>query len=142
LDERFQRNTAALDDPNNSAARGALAHRVVSSIPKMVFALLPLSAVLFKLFWWRRYFVEHLIFTLHLHSFAFLAGMVRFLEWTPVTTVVGIWGCVYVGLAFKRVYHQSWGTTLAKLFGVSFCYTVLLGAALLVTAFTALLMVG
>jgi hypothetical protein len=138
LDERLQRNSAALDDPKNLAAREDVARRVAGSIPKMVFVLLPLSAVLFKLFWWRRYFVEHLIFTLHLHSFAFLAGMVRFLHWTPVSAVVGIWGCVYMGLAFKRVYRQGWPTTLAKLLGVALCYCVLLGSALAVTALTAL----
>ena len=139
LDERFQRNTAGLDDPTNVAARSALAHRMASSMPKMVFVLLPLSAVLFKLFWWRRYFVEHLIFTLHLHSFAFLAGMVRFLHWAPVTAVVGIWGCVYLGLAFKRVYRQGWGKTLAKLSGVALCYSVLFAAAMGVTTLTALM---
>jgi hypothetical protein len=139
LDERFQRNSATLDDPNNVAARQALARRVAGSIPKMVFILLPLSAVLFKLFWWRRYFVEHLIFTLHLHSYAFLAGMVRFLHWTPVTAVVGIWSCVYMGLAFKRVYREGWVKTLAKLLGLALSYSVLLAAALLLTTFTALL---
>lgn len=139
LDERFQRNSAALDDPNNGSARGALAGRVAGSIPKMVFILLPLSAVLFKLFWWRRYFVEHLIFTLHLHSYAFLAGMVRFLHWAPVTAVVGIWSCVYMGLAFKRVYRDGWGKTVAKLVGVTLAYAVLFAAAMLVTALSAVI---
>jgi hypothetical protein len=139
LDERFQRNSAALDDPKNVAARGALAGRVAGFIPKMVFVLLPLSAVLFKLFWWRRYFVEHLIFTLHLHSYAFLSGMVRFLQWTPVTVVVGIWSCVYMGLAFKRVYKDGWGKTVAKLLGVTLAYLVLFSAAMLVTALSALI---
>lgn len=139
LDERFQRNTAGLDDPNNDAARSALSHRVTGAIPKAVFVLLPLSAVLLKLFWWRRYFVEHLVFTLHLHSFAFLAGMVSFLEWAPVSAVVGIWGCIYLGLAFKRVYRQGWGTTLAKLLGVGLSYSVLLAAAMTVTTMVVLL---
>jgi Protein of unknown function (DUF3667) len=138
LDERFQRNTAGLDDPNNPAARRALAGRVTGAIPKVVFVLLPLSALLFKLFWWRRYFVEHLVFTLHLHSFAFLAGMVRFLDWAPVTAVVGIGSCVYMGVAFKRVYRQRWGTTLAKLFGVGLCYSALLAAGMSVATLTAL----
>jgi hypothetical protein len=139
LDERFQRNTAGLDDPNNVAARDALGHRVRGAIPKGVFVLLPLSAVLLKLFWWRRYFVEHLIFTLHLHSFAFLAGTVRFLHWAPVSAVVVIWGCIYVALAFKRVYRQGWGKTLAKLLGVGLIYCVLLAASLALTTMVALL---
>jgi Protein of unknown function (DUF3667) len=139
LDERWQRNVTALEDPKDMATRGALSNRVAGSIPKMVFVLLPLSAVLFKLFWWSRYFVEHLVFTLHLHSFVFASGLVRFLQWAPVTTVVVLWGCLYMVLAFKRVYRDSWPKTLAKLFGVGLSYCVLLAGALLTTALIALL---
>lgn len=139
LDERWQRNILALENPKDMAVRGALSTRVAASIPKMVFVLLPLSAVLFKLFWWRRYFVEHLVFTLHLHSFLFAAGMVRFLHWVPITSVVVIYGFVYVPRAFKRVYRSSWPVTLVKLFGVGLSYCILLAGALLTTALIALL---
>jgi hypothetical protein len=141
LDERFQRNTSALDGeptPQREAARHAVASRVATSIPKMVFILLPLAAVVLKLFWWRRYYVEHLIFTLHLHSYAFLAAMVKFLHWTPVTVVVLVWSCVYLVLAFKRVYRDGWAKTLAKLLGVSFSYSIVLALALALTTVTAL----
>lgn len=139
LDERWQRNTKALEAPDAKGARVAMANRVASSIPKMVFVLLPLSAVLFKLFWWRRYFVEHLVFTLNLHSYVFAAGLVRFLQWTPATVVMVVWSCVYMPLAFKRVYGDGWVKTLAKLLGVGLAYLVLLAGALLLTAITALL---
>jgi hypothetical protein len=140
LDERWQRNMTALEDPKDVASRGALSNRFAGSIPKMVFGLLPLSAVLFKLFWWRRYFVEHLVFTLHLHSFIFATGLVRFIQWAPLTTVIVIWTCLYFVLAFKRVYRDSWPKTLAKILGVALSYAVLLAAALLTTGFIALLL--
>lgn len=139
LDERWQRNVTALEDPKDMATRGALSSRVAASISKMVFVLLPLSAVLFKLFWWRRYFIEHLVFTLHLHSYIFAATLVRFLNWVPIATVVVVYSFVYVPRAFKRVYRDSWPKTLAKLLGVGLCYCVLLAGALLTTAFIALL---
>jgi Protein of unknown function (DUF3667) len=139
LDERFRRNTAALDAPDGGAVRTAIATRVAGSFPKMVFVLLPLSAFLFKLFWWRRYYVEHLIFSLHLHSYGFAMGLLRLIEWPGLTGVIVLWSCVYVVLAFKRVYAEVWWKTLLKLFGVIFSYSLLLAAALLVTAFAALL---
>jgi hypothetical protein len=139
LDERWQRNTTALDGPQATTARQAMASRVAGAVPKMVFVLLPLSAVLFKLFWWRRYFVEHLIFTLHLHSYAFASGLLRFFHWAPVTGVVVAWSCVYVVLAFKRVYRDGWGKTVAKLFGLALAYSLLLAGALILTAVSALL---
>ena len=42
-------------------------------------------------------------------------------------------------LAFKRVYRDGWGKTLGKLAGVMFSYLLLLSAAMLVTAFSALI---
>jgi hypothetical protein len=138
LYENFQRTTTALDDPKDIAIRGRVSRQVAGSFPKMVFVLLPLSAVLFKLFWWRRYFVEHLIFTLHLHSFGFLAGTVLTFRWKPVAVVVLVCSCLYLLLAFKRMYRQGWVKTLAKVFGVAFLYSIVFAAGLIFTALVAL----
>lgn len=137
LDNRFQRNSDALDGPQGAVMRTAVSNRIASFIPKLVFVLLPLAAVLFKCFWWKRYFVEHLVFSLHLHSFAFAAALVGFLHWTPVTVVVVAWGVVYVVLAFRRVYGQGWVKTLAKLLGVWLSYTVLYAGVLALAMLTA-----
>jgi hypothetical protein len=137
LDDRFQRNSEALDGPQSAALRTSVSNRIAGFIPKLVFVLLPLAAVLFKLFWWKRYFVEHLVFSLHLHSFAFAAALVIFLHWTPVTVVVVAWGVVYVALAFRRVYGQGWVKTLAKLLGVWLSYTVLYAGVLALAMLTA-----
>ncbi|NJO03038.1 MAG: DUF3667 domain-containing protein [Bacteroidia bacterium] len=45
----------------------------VEKIPLMMFFLLPVFALLLKLFYYRYYYIEHLIFTLHIHSFLYLA---------------------------------------------------------------------
>lgn len=140
LDERVKRNSDALEGPGGEAALRTLSTKIVGRIPKMVFVLLPLSAVLFKLFWGKRYFVEHLVFTLHLHSFAFTAGMLRFFRWPPVTGVLLLWGGVYAVLAFKRVYGDGWAKTLAKLAGVAFVYLVLFALAMAATVFSAFLL--
>ncbi len=139
LDKRFERNTAALEGPEGAAAREALSRRIAGLAPKMVFVLLPLSAILFKLFWWKRYFVEHLVFTLHLHTFIFAAALLTLLPWGPVLGVFFLWSAAYALLAFKRVYRMGWGVTVAKLLGVFLAYLVLFSAVMLVTTFSALL---
>ena len=139
LDERFERNTSALEGPEGASARQALSLRIAGLVPKMVFVLLPLSAVLFKLFWWKRYFVEHLVFTLHLHSFVFAAGLLTLLPWTFLVPVFFLWTAGYGLLAFKRVYGNGWAVTAVKVSGVAFCYLLLFAAALAGTAFSAIL---
>jgi hypothetical protein len=141
LDERFQlqRKLDALEGPGAETFAQAVGAKTTERIPKMVFLLLPLSAVLFKLFWWSRYFVEHLVFSLHLHAYAFLAGMLLFPKWTPLTVVFLVWSSVYAALAFKRVYRQGWVKTLLKVAALTLAYTLLLSVAMLATALSALL---
>jgi len=139
LDERLQRNTAALESEGGAAARQALSQRIAGLVPKVFFVLLPLSAVLFKLFWWKRYFVEHLVFTLHLHAYAFAAGLLMLIPWAPLAGLYFVWGAVYSVLAFKRVYQDGWGVALAKLLGVTLLYSLLFSAVLLLATFSALL---
>ena len=139
LDERLERNTAALEGPQGAAAQQALSQKIAGLVPKMVFVLLPLSAVLFKLFWWKRYFVEHLVFTLHLHSFAFAAGLLLLVGWMPLVAVFILFGGGYILLAFKRVYQSGWLVTVAKVFGLWMAYLVLLAAALVGISLSALL---
>jgi hypothetical protein len=139
LDERMERRTAGLDAAGRAALAKSMTLKILERIPRMVFVFLPLTAVLLKLFYWKRYFVEHLVFTLHLHSFSFAAGLVIFTYWVPVIVVFGVWSSVYTVLAFKRVYRDRWGKTLAKLTGVLIAYYVLFVVAMLVTSLSILL---
>jgi len=139
LDERFQRKVKALEAPGGETLAHAVRARASEQLPKMVFLLLPLSAVLFKLFWRERYFVEHVVFSLHLHAYTFFAGMLLFPKWAPLTVAFMVWSAVYSVLAFKRVYRQGWVMTLFKVGMLTVAYTMLLSVAMLVTAFSAVL---
>ena len=94
-----------------------------------MFILLPLYALLLKLIYWRRhkYYVEHLVFALHLHAFAFLVFSVSALlpeeaPWSdPTSTMLFGWFLVYYFLALRRYYGQSRRKTGLK-------YMILLGA--------------
>jgi Protein of unknown function (DUF3667) len=139
FEERLKAKTADLEGPQRETAARSLNTRLTGLLPKMIFVFLPIAAVLFKLFWRERYFVEHLIFSLHLHAYTFAAGMLLFPGWKPVTGVFLVWSSVYSVLAFKRVYRDGWVKTLAKLTGLTLVYTVLLSMVFLATAFGALL---
>jgi hypothetical protein len=130
--------------------------KVFDVLPATMFVLLPIVALLFK-FWYlfaKKYYIEHLIFALHNHSFLFvmlliamllssLAGWLEPAEEGRVTTAVswlniaiGIWIPVYFLVSLKRVYQQGWGMTLTKYSLIGLSYIFLLAFA---TAFVALL---
>jgi hypothetical protein len=130
--------------------------KVFDVLPATMFVLLPIVALLFK-FWYlfaRKYYVEHLIFALHNHSFLFVmlfitmvlnaaAAWVEPGEEGRITTAVfwanigiGLWIPVYFLVSLKRVYQQGWGMTVAKYCLIGTSYVILLGLA---TAFVALL---
>lgn len=131
-----------------------LIHDFEVYLPKMMFVFLPLVALLLKLFYIRskRYYMEHLIFTLHNHAFIFtamtgmlLAGMLgTHFSWLATPTryfndVVGWYMVVYIFLAMLFYYHQSFIKTLVKFLLLGFIYwlalltTFILGVVLILT---------
>ena len=100
-------------------------------IPRALFLLLPLFACLTALFHIRQrkdyYFVDHLVFSVNLHSFAFivLIGAVWLAQVLSGGTVgwlaLGAVG-IYLLIAMKRFYGQSWPWTVIKFACVSFIY--------------------
>ncbi|HVC28603.1 MAG TPA: DUF4286 family protein [Gammaproteobacteria bacterium] len=131
-----------------------LIHDFEVYLPKMMFVFLPLVALLLKLFYIRskRYYMEHLIFTLHNHAFIYtamicilLAGMLgTHFSWLATPTryfndVVGWYMVVYIFLAMLFYYRQSFIKTLVKFLLLGFIYwlalltTFILGIVLILT---------
>jgi uncharacterized protein DUF3667 len=113
-------------------------------VPQMMFVLLPLFAGLLKLLYLgsRRFYVEHFVFALHVHSFAFLTYLSMLaVRWPPAVAVFCAWLMLYVVLAMKRVYAQGWMATLTKYGFLGMAYVMMLsfGAVLtlLLTVLTA-----
>jgi predicted RNA-binding Zn-ribbon protein involved in translation (DUF1610 family) len=114
-----------VNDP--AALNGAL----TTWIPRALFLLVPLFALLIAALYWRQrktqFFVDHLVFSLGIHSFAFAlllvaAGCAQFLPADPVLwTAVAVLG-LYLLLAMRRFYGQNWFWTGAKFAAVSFLY--------------------
>ncbi len=86
---------------------------------KLIFVLIPVFALLLKLFYLRRkrLYFEHMIFSLHLHSFFFLFLLLFMLAGFFVNLSI-FWivlvFLVYGFFALKRYYGQSTRKTLAK----------------------------
>jgi Protein of unknown function (DUF3667)/Domain of unknown function (DUF4286) len=131
-----------------------LIHDFEVYLPKMMFVFLPLVALLLKLFYIRskRYYMEHLIFTLHNHAFIYtamicilLSGMLSaHFSWLATPTryfndVVGWYMVVYIFLAMLFYYRQSFIKTLVKFLLLGFIYwlalltTFVLGVVLILT---------
>ena len=118
----------------------------VDQFPKVLFIILPLFAVVLKVLYLRqkRYFVEHLVFILHLHSFAFLVFIPMILfsgnfgSAVLLPVVLLLWLPIYGFVAMMRFYKQPWWMTGLKGLVLSTAYLLLLaGGALLGLIFTA-----
>lgn len=141
-------------DPATSAeAKQRMISGVFGVLPATMFVMMPLFALLLKLFYVfrRRLYMEHLIVALHSHAFLFLwlllctllAMLARWLEphalWTTwplnwLERILVLWAPVYLLLMQKRVYRQGWPMTLLKFWCVGWCYLWLLLFALTVAA--------
>ena len=94
---------------------------------KLIFLFIPVLAALLKLFYIRRkrLFFEHLIFSLHLHSFIFLIFILNLLIELifPINMfIIVMIILVYGFFALKKYYGQGFGKTLAKMLLISLSY--------------------
>lgn len=144
--QRMHDNVTAMRHGTPGARRAAVQRLVVgalSVLPQTMFVLLPLFALILKVFYIfkRRLYMEHLIVALHSHAFIFLSILVLFAlgalkamaptAWLSVPLALAIaaawiWLFVYLWLMQKRVYGQGWFFTTIKYWCVGICYTVLL----------------
>ena len=122
----------------------SLAQSFLHNLPRAMFLFLPLLAGVMMLLYWhpRHYYVEHLLFCVHNHAFAFLMVLLALIlsallpfaapliGW--VTTLYIAW---YLYRSMRVMYRQGWLRTVAKLGSLSFVYLV---AGSLMLAATAL----
>ncbi|HET9862345.1 MAG TPA: DUF3667 domain-containing protein [Steroidobacteraceae bacterium] len=123
-----------------------LMEAVVHNIPRAMFVLLPLLALIMMLLYWRpkRYYVEHLLFLVHNHCFVFLAllgmilvGRLTFLGGLVTWLEIGLWLYLfwYIFRAMRVHYGQARWMTFAKYVIMGFAY---IATSMLVLAGTVL----
>lgn len=133
-----------------------IVEQIFDILPATMFILLPAVALLFK-FWYlfaRRYYIEHLIFALHNHSFLFVSlllilGLSLLSGWLEpngallaaqaaswLLIAISSWIPLYLLISLRHVYRQNWFLTLLKFGVIGISYITLLG---IVTSLVALL---
>jgi uncharacterized protein DUF3667 len=131
----------------------AFGHAVFGNIPRSFFVLLPVFALLLKLFYRSRYYIEHLVFSLYYHAFVFSWFTLILLvgagdRWMfpslriAIGVAMGAWMAAYLPLALRRVYRGSWVKTLLKVFGLGLLYVMVMVTAMVAATFGALLHFG
>jgi len=106
---------------------------------KIMFFLLPVAALLLKLLYIRRkrVYLEHLVFSLHVHAFIFSLLVLTALFDSPILVyAILILSLVYLFMALREVYAQTIAKTLTKLFLLLLSYGLVLGLGFLVTMIT------
>ena len=117
----------------------SLSEKVINNIPTALIVLLPLMALVLKALYplSRRYYVEHLLFFVHLHAFLFLmltlqilfiraasAFSLHELATTLVVVASSIYMPIYLFVAMRRVYGQSRFVTFLKFIVLLIAYIV------------------
>lgn len=118
---KLQTDPAALNGP------------LTTWIPRILFVLLPLFAVLLALFYRRQrkqfLFVDHLVFSLTMHSFVFVAlvaaaVLAQILSGGWVAALTWIVLSAYLLVSMKHLYGQSWIWTGLKFVAITVIYAV------------------
>jgi hypothetical protein len=118
------------------------------TISYSLFLLMPIFALLLKLLFIRRrvFYIEHLIFSIHMHAFALLVLSIMILlsritgENNEFISVMLILIPVYFTGGMKRFYQQSYLKIILKEFILIFFYILILIITLLVAGFITLIL--
>lgn len=159
LNDWINRELAKSDEKSAQIEQdpGIIVDQIFDLLPGTMFLLLPVFALILKLFYpfSRRYYVEHLIFSLHNHSFLLIIGIIMLMyagiaEFTQfglmaaagdlVSLVLVIWIPLYFWIAMKRVYQQGWFVTSIKYVLVGTVYFSVLTAVAVLAGILAFLL--
>src|SRR3954470_1958069 len=126
---------------------------LMQNLPYMMLACVPLFAFILKILYLfrRTFYIDHLIYALHIHSFAYLSSLVitgvalglkrilpplePFVLAAMITTAV-----VQIFLSIRRVYGQGWFMSLFKFFVGGVVYFVVICLSLAATVFVTLIL--
>ncbi|PYJ74265.1 MAG: hypothetical protein DME72_03470 [Verrucomicrobia bacterium] len=127
---------------------------VISNVPYMVLCCIPLFAFVLKILYLRKhvFYIDHLVYARHIHTFAYLAIMLIVLATVGLNRtvpdvlagwIVGLLWTIFavqIFLSIRCVYRQGWFLTVFKFFVGGFIYLVVLCVALAATFFLTLAM--
>src|SRR4030095_3798993 len=120
-----------------------------SNLPYMMLCCIPLFAFVLKLLYIRRhiFYIDHLIYALHIHTFAYTAlmlivlatiGLIRRAAGPIAGWIIALLWIAFVAqilLSIRYVYRQGWFISIFKFLFGGFPYLIVLVSALAVTFF-------
>lgn len=127
LESRLQTNLEEIQ--KDSSAFSSL---MLERMPQLLFLLLPMFALVLRLAYLFSpfHYLQHLIFSLHYHSFIFLLSLflipmnlVYPMNYTGPAMLTGV---IYLPFAMRRVYASRWPATIFKLMFVLMGYGTIL----------------
>lgn len=122
-------------DPTQSLETDAArqARFMSDELPRLMFLLMPVFALLLKIFFRTRLYFDHLIFSVHLHSAAYvvLAIMLPFervagnsVPATIIQAAMLFYFVAYMVLSLRRVYSTSWVGAAARALALFLAYMI------------------
>jgi hypothetical protein len=125
---------------------------LISNLPYMMLCCIPLFAFVLKILYIRKgvFYIDHLVYALHIHTFAYIAimlfglitmGLNRAAAPLLAGWIIGLFWfafAVQIFLSIRRVYRQGWFFSIFKFFAGGFVYLIVLCMALAATFFITL----
>jgi hypothetical protein len=108
-------------------------------VPRVMFFLVPVLALLLELLWRRRWLTEHLVFSLHAHAVAFVFFTLAALAGRRGGAFALLALLAWLALAVRRVYGDRWSRIALKVPVLALLYGIALGVGLAAVATVALL---
>ena len=138
----------------NGTKMGLFISTLFSNLPYMMLCCIPLFALVLKLLYIRRhlFYIDHLIYALHIHSFFYASvmlivlatiGLVRFAPGAVAGWLIALLWIAFVTqifLSIRYVYRQGWFFTVFKFLFGGFVYLMVLVLALAATFFATLVL--
>ena len=125
---------------------------VISNLPYMMLCCIPLFAFVLKILYIRKrvFYIDHLVYALHIHTFAYLSvilivlatvGLFRVVPAVLAGWMVGLLWFAFalqIFLSIRRVYRQGWFFSIFKFLAGGLVYYIVLCLALAATFFVTL----
>lgn len=112
---------------------------LAEDLPRLMFVFLPVFALLLKALFWQRFYFEHLIHALHLHTatYVVLALLLPFEQaasqhWAVLIIHMALFAYLggYLAISLRRVYAETWLATMIKATFTFFGYATTLAVSL------------
>ena len=133
---------------------GLFISTLFSNLPYMMLCCIPLFALVLKLLYVRRrlFYIDHLIYALHIHTFFYAGvmlivlatiGLIRFAPGALAGWLIALLWIAFVTqifLSIRYVYRQGWFLSVFKFLFGGFVYLIVLVLALAATFFATLVL--